>query len=170
MRRLFWTCDTRANAILRPLKYGHAWMRTAWWKKTDALVMMIDPNNQTRWKHTWSWHNRGRVWEGRQSGAKREKMSACGGQERLRNTRNDECEGLGRTQAQNWRSDIKSKKGTKNIGSALHIHCLTHRMHYCTFVRRQLGGWEMDQWTFRDGKEVQYRQKSGSFKNIAFVV
>ena len=23
---------------------------------------MIDPNNHTRWKHTWRWHNRGSVW------------------------------------------------------------------------------------------------------------
>ena len=33
------------------------------WQSTKAVEMKKDPYNHARWKHMWSWHNRGCVWD-----------------------------------------------------------------------------------------------------------
>ena len=58
-----WACHTRPNAVLNTLKYALAWRSAAWWQKTKARTVKIDPNNHTRWKHNFGWHNRGCVWD-----------------------------------------------------------------------------------------------------------
>ena len=54
-RDMGWIGDTRPNAV------GDTWRSTVWWINTRALGMMAGPNNHTRWKDKWVWHNRGCV-------------------------------------------------------------------------------------------------------------
>ena len=51
------------HAVLTTLKYGVAWRSTAWWQNTKTMNMKVDPKNHTIWKHKWSSHNRGCVWD-----------------------------------------------------------------------------------------------------------
>ena len=60
-RAMGWICDQRPNAVLQSLKQFFAWRSMVWWKIRKPLNMMVDPNNHTRWKHTWEWHHRGSV-------------------------------------------------------------------------------------------------------------
>ena len=34
-----------------------------WWHSLQTRMMKRDPENHTRWKHKWRWHNRGNVWD-----------------------------------------------------------------------------------------------------------
>ena len=34
---------------------------TRWWHSLQAQMTKEDPDNHTRWKHGWRWHNRGNV-------------------------------------------------------------------------------------------------------------
>ena len=45
-----WKCDTRPNAVLRPFDYAFAWRSMVRWQKTNALNLMLDPSNHTRWE------------------------------------------------------------------------------------------------------------------------
>ena len=54
-------CEKRSKAVLDSMQHIYAWRSRCWWRNKKALSMMVDPNNRTRWKHKWSWHNRGCV-------------------------------------------------------------------------------------------------------------
>ena len=53
----------RSDAVLETVQHTSAWRNTIWWTNMKALDMMVDQNDHTRWKHKWSWHNRGCVWD-----------------------------------------------------------------------------------------------------------
>ena len=57
-----WICDQLPNAVMQSLNHVFVWRSTVWWKNTKALNRMVDRDTHTRWKHKWSWHNRGCVW------------------------------------------------------------------------------------------------------------
>ena len=42
---------------------GFTWRSAAWWHALHTRMMKEDPENSTRWKHKWSWHNRGNLWD-----------------------------------------------------------------------------------------------------------
>ena len=62
-RAMVWVCDQRPNTVIDTLKHVFKWRSTKWWQSTKAIEMKKDPYNFTRWKHMWSWHNRGCVWD-----------------------------------------------------------------------------------------------------------
>ena len=39
------------------------WRSTRWWHAPHTRKMKDDPENHTRWKLQWGWHNRGHVWD-----------------------------------------------------------------------------------------------------------
>ena len=63
-RAMGWVCDGRSNAVIDTLKKrsidGEARDR---WHSLQTEMMERDPENHTRWKHKWGWHNRGNVWD-----------------------------------------------------------------------------------------------------------
>ena len=56
-------CDEKTNAVLDSLKKMKNWRSTRWWQSPHARMMKEDPENRTKWKHKWVWHNRGNVWD-----------------------------------------------------------------------------------------------------------
>ena len=64
-RTVSWTCDTKPE-------YGIVVVQTHLCMEEYGVVekdkktlnmMILDPNNHTRWKHKLEWHNRGCVWD-----------------------------------------------------------------------------------------------------------
>ena len=67
-RTMVWACNEKENAVIFFLKKMYKWRSTTWWQSLHKRMMKDDPENQTRWKHQWRWHNRGNVWD---------KMASC---------------------------------------------------------------------------------------------
>ena len=62
-RAMGWSCNEGSNAVIDTLKKVFKWRSTKWWHSLQAEMMQRDPENHTRWKHKWRWHNRGNVWD-----------------------------------------------------------------------------------------------------------
>ena len=69
-RAMEWACDDKENAVIFSLKKVLKWRSTTWCQSLHTRMMKEDPENRTRWKHEWEWHNRGNVWD---------KMATLGG-------------------------------------------------------------------------------------------
>ena len=57
-----WACNEKENAVIDSMMKGFTWRSAAWWHALHTRMMKEDPENSTRWKHKWSWHNRGNLW------------------------------------------------------------------------------------------------------------
>ena len=53
----------KSNVVIYSLKKVYWWKSTRWWHYLQTRMMKEGPENRTRWKHKWRWHNRGNVWE-----------------------------------------------------------------------------------------------------------
>ena len=58
-----WACNEKENAVIDSLKKVYQWRSTRWWYALHARMMKENPENRTRWRHKWGWHNRGNVWD-----------------------------------------------------------------------------------------------------------
>ena len=104
--------------------------------KYNARNMKVNPNNHTRWKHTWGWHSRGCVWDktasewsGKEKRCnKRNKCQKAEGHERLRDTCDAECKTPSRTQAENQRrcKTRQREETAKDTGTARRIDFTSH--------------------------------------------
>ena len=57
-----WACHEKENAVIFSLKKVCKWRSATRWQSLHTRMMKEDPENRTRWKHKWGWHNRGNVW------------------------------------------------------------------------------------------------------------
>ena len=63
LRAMGCVCDGRPDAVIDTWRHVFKWRSTKWWQSTEAVEMKNTPHNHSRWKHKWSWHNRGCVWD-----------------------------------------------------------------------------------------------------------
>ena len=60
-RAVGWVCEQRPHAVIDSLKQVFRWRSSRWWHAIHTEGMKDDPQNHTRWRHKWKWHNRGNV-------------------------------------------------------------------------------------------------------------
>ena len=58
-----WARNEKENAVIDSQKKVYQWRSARWSCALHTRMMKEDPENRTRWKHKWSWHNRGNVWD-----------------------------------------------------------------------------------------------------------
>ena len=88
------------------------------------------------------------------------------GQVRYRDSCDDECKTLGRTQSQDWRMCQKqTNKTVQDIGTARRVDFHPHREYHGANVWRQQCGRKLEPWTLRDGRAISRTNWTGFRKH-----
>ena len=143
------------------LKHAFTWRSTMWWQNTRAIIMKHDPCNHTRWKHKWSLHTRGCVWdrvasewsEKEQWNKERKKCQTAEDKRVFRHFRpSPRCY----TDQKLVKGGNQTKKGRNQDNWDFQMPQFTpHRRNHGSNVCRSQRGRQMDQRALRHGSRIQ---------------